>query len=71
MSEQLAFGETPEGQSLAWLAAAPMFIDGDQVTALYNAVVKPEYEHGTVTVSLKNLRSGKLEGQGELVIDQW
>jgi hypothetical protein len=43
-----------------------MFIDGDQVTALYNAVAKPEYENGTITVSLKKLRSGKLEGEGTL-----
>lgn len=66
MSKQLTFGETPEGRSLAWLADAPMFIDGEQVTALYNAVAKPEYENGTITVSLKNLRSGKVEGEGAL-----
>jgi hypothetical protein len=35
MSEQLTFGETPEGRGLAWLADAPMFINGQQVTALY------------------------------------
>jgi hypothetical protein len=28
MSEQLTFGDTPEGRSLAWLADAPIFIDG-------------------------------------------
>jgi hypothetical protein len=38
----------------------------EQVTALYNAVANPEYENGTVTVTLKRLRSGKVEGEGAL-----
>ena len=52
-----------------------MFIDGEQVTALYNAVAKPEYESGTLTISLKKLSSGKIEGEGaveaELGVASW
>jgi hypothetical protein len=61
---QKAFAETPIGRSLAWLADAPLFIDGTQVAALYNAVVKPEYKEATVKVSLKNLKSLELTGEG-------
>jgi hypothetical protein len=76
MSEQPKFCElTPAGRCLAWLADAPMFIDGEQVTALYNAVAKPEYESGTLKISLKKLSSGKIEGEGsveaELGVASW
>src|ERR1700745_3761760 len=76
MSEQPKFCEpTPTGRCLAWLADAPVFIDGEQVTALYNAVAKPEYESGTLTISLKKLSSGKIEGEGaveaELAVASW
>src|SRR6266480_5157813 len=64
MSAQKSFAETPTGRSLAWLADAPLFIDGAQVAALYNAVVKPEYKEATVKVSLKNLKSLELTGEG-------
>jgi hypothetical protein len=40
-----------------------MLIDGESVTALHNAAAKPKYEDGTITVSLKKLRSGKVKGE--------
>ena len=67
----------PEGLklSLEWLADAPLFADDEQITALYDAVVRPETETGKITISLEKLRgeSGKLHGkiQGEIGISSW
>ena len=58
-----SFLETPGGRSLAWLADAPMFIDGEQVSALYNAVAKPEHETGKITLSLKDKKQFQVEGK--------
>jgi hypothetical protein len=62
-------------RSLAWLADAPLFIDGQQVAALYDAVVKPEYKEASVTLSLKNLKSIELTGkagvEGEISAAAW
>jgi hypothetical protein len=49
---------------LGWLADAPMFIDSDQVTALYNAVIKREYETEKVSLSLKRAKSFQLSAGG-------
>src|SRR5262249_28899686 len=49
MSTPDNFLETPGGQSLAWLADAPMFIDADQISAIYNAVARPEYATEKIT----------------------
>jgi len=60
------FLATPGGRSLAWLADAPLFIDGDQVSALYNAVAKPEHETSKITLSLKNTKQFGLEGEAKV-----
>jgi len=59
MSAQPSPDATPV-LNLAWLADAPMFIDSDQVTALYNAVVKPEYQTDKVSLRLKDSDKFKL-----------
>lgn len=45
----------PDASSVVWLADAPLFIDADQIAALYDAIVKPERDQGTITLSTKNL----------------
>ncbi len=69
------FSKTPGGKALGWIADAPMFIDGDQVTALYNAVAKPEHETEKITLSLKDTKEFHLEGKaslgGELGLADW
>jgi hypothetical protein len=42
--------------ALGWLADAPLFIDGDQITAFYEAVVKPEGKIGRVSISLDDIQ---------------
>lgn len=56
--------DDPMGVALAWLADAPLFIDSDQVSAFYDAVVRPEGQHGKVTISLERFKgqTTKLEG---------
>src|SRR5256885_2226043 len=63
METQDVFLDTRGGRSLAWLADAPTFIDADQVSALYNAVAKPEHVAGKITLSLKDSKEFKLEGK--------
>jgi hypothetical protein len=46
-------------RELAWLADAPLFIDGPQVTAFYEAVVAPSAHEKRITISLKNLEGKK------------
>src|SRR5215813_13052393 len=46
-------------RELAWLADAPLFIDGPQVEAFYEAVVAPSAKEKRVTISLKNLEGKK------------
>jgi hypothetical protein len=42
---------------LLWLADAPMFIDSEQVSALYHAVLKPDTEQAAIKLNLKGLRT--------------
>lgn len=67
--------DTTGGRSLAWLADAPMFIDGEQVAALYNAVAKPEHETAKITLSLEKATKFGLEGkgavEGEIGLAKW
>lgn len=63
MTQANSFAETPAGRSLAWLADAPLFIDGIQIAALYDAVAKPEYETATIKVNLKNIKSFEVTGE--------
>ncbi len=44
-----------DASSLVWLADAPLFIDAHQVAAFYDAIVKPERDQGTITLSTKTL----------------
>jgi hypothetical protein len=59
-------------QSLGWLADAPLFIDGPQVEAFYDAVVQPEAEEGPTTRSVRissreeSQLGGKLEAEVSL-----
>jgi hypothetical protein len=59
-------------QSLGWLADAPLFIDGPQVEAFYDAVIQPEAEQGAVTRSVRissreeSQLGGKLEAEVSL-----
>lgn len=41
-------------RALSWLADAPLFIDGAQVAAFYDAVVRPEHAEGAVTLSVSS-----------------
>lgn len=38
--------------NLGWLADSPLFIDGDRINSLYNAVVHPEYEQEQVKLQV-------------------
>jgi hypothetical protein len=44
---------------LAWLADAPLFIDSDQVSAFYDAVVMPENDTEKITISTKEMNLAK------------
>ena len=58
---------------LAWLADAPMFIDGPQVTDFYDAVLRPRYK--TVQLELARERAEQLEkslgGKLEAKLPTW
>lgn len=45
--------------TLAWLADAPLFIDGEQVGAFYDAVVRPEGRRGKTVISLERYEGQK------------
>ncbi|MGC4805257.1 hypothetical protein [Micromonospora sp. DT233] len=51
---------------LSWLADAPLFIDGEQVTAFYDAVVMPEHKDGKISISTKDIRLSKTSTSGKL-----
>jgi hypothetical protein len=66
---------TAESQAelaLSWLADAPLFIDGPQVSAFYDAVVRPEHAEGTVKISVSGSHSAgsttSVEGGAEASI---
>src|SRR4051794_12595070 len=46
---QQAIAELPE--ELLWLLDAPLFIDQKQVDAFYDAVIRPDYEGTSLTLS--------------------
>jgi hypothetical protein len=62
------------GTSLAWLADAPLFIDRDQVSGFYDAVVRPEGRQGKTVISLERYegQTTKLEGsvEGEISVSK-
>jgi hypothetical protein len=51
---------------IPWLADAPLFIDGEQVSALYDAVVSPEVETGKISISTKGITLSKTSTGGKL-----
>jgi hypothetical protein len=59
--------DEPDGpdlpQELLWLLDAPMFIDEEQVEAFYDAVLRPDYEGATLTLSAAVTRSNKIVGE--------
>jgi hypothetical protein len=61
--------------TLGWLADAPLFIDDDQVSAFYDAVVRPEGQQGKVTISLESFegQTTKLGGTAgvEASVSTW
>src|SRR5436305_803017 len=75
MSTPDNFLDTPGGRSLAWLADAPLFIDADQVAAIYNAVARPEHATEKITLSLSKSTKFGFEGKGsaeaELGLATW
>ncbi|MFC8615577.1 hypothetical protein ACFT9M_04035 [Micromonospora purpureochromogenes] len=59
--EEAASPEIP----LAWLADAPLFIDAEQVSAFYDAVVMPEHDTDKIAISTKNVRLTKTNVTGK------
>lgn len=59
--------------TLAWLADAPLFIDKQLVGAFYDAVVKPEYEEGTISLSTETMKSLKasIEAEAKIEVKPW
>ena len=51
---------------LLWLADAPLFIDETQVNALYDAVLRPDYE--LTTVALGNSISAQTTLGGQMTL---
>src|SRR5829696_4318042 len=54
--------------NLGWLADAPLFIDGDRIDSLYDAVVHPEYEQEQVKLETlsENCQVEQYMGTGQL-----
>lgn len=52
----------------AWLFDAPLFIDADRITSLYNAVALPAYEQEEFTIALSDLKVSKWEAGAQLEV---
>lgn len=65
--------ETPtEGDAqrgLSWLADAPLFIDGPQVGAFYDAVVRPDHAEGAVTIAVSGSHTSGSTTSGEVGVE--
>src|SRR5437870_3331374 len=48
---------------LLWLLDAPLFIDNKQVEAFYDAILRPDYEGASVTLSNSIAKGTKLGAQ--------
>jgi len=72
-----AQAENLEGEirHLSWLADAPLFIDSRQIEGFYDAVVRPEYQGGAITISSSYLeRIGtekKISGGIKIALLKW
>lgn len=51
---------------LTWLADAPLFLDSEQVTAFYDATIRPEFEAGVITLSKSQMRAKRTTLEGGL-----
>jgi hypothetical protein len=49
--EELSGQEIRLPEQVLWLHDAPLFIDEEQIDALYDAILAPDYEEGTRTIS--------------------
>jgi hypothetical protein len=69
-SEQAAQKEGPAAKplpsELLWLADAPMFIDEKQVEAFYDAVLRPDYEGTSLTLSSSISDGRKIGGSASV-----
>jgi hypothetical protein len=63
-SSALAKGSVPE--HLAWLADAPLFIDGDQIERFYDAVVRPSSREESRKLIFTQESMSELAGKGTL-----
>jgi len=52
---------SPISRALAWLADAPLFLDSRQVTAFYNAVLRPQCEDGVIELPSRD------QGQADVI----
>ncbi|MEN6625400.1 MAG: hypothetical protein ABFD69_04130 [Candidatus Sumerlaeia bacterium] len=60
---------------LTWLADTPLFIDGDQVRAFYDAVVRPEYEEKGIELTFseesKNAIQANVGAEAKVGLADW
>ena len=61
--ELVQAGSTELSGQLGWLRDAPLFIDRLAIDAIYDAVVRPTYHDGAVTVSVTEAEKKALEGK--------
>lgn len=52
--------------AIAWLADAPLFIDGPLVSSFYDAVVQPEGHRKKIVLSLEKYRNQKVDLRGSV-----
>lgn len=60
----------PSVLDLAWLADAPLFLDGRQIERFYDAVVRPTHVEGATSITISESDEGtvttKVSGEGKL-----
>lgn len=60
--DRVEISESP----LTWLADAPLFLDSEQVTAFYDATIRPEFESGVITLSKSQIAAKRSAFEGGL-----
>ena len=58
-------------KELLWLFDAPLFIDGQQVDAFYDAVLRPDYEGTALTLSNSVVKGATVGGQASVGVMPW
>lgn len=61
-----ATNASPPEVPLAWLADAPLFIDAEQISAFYDAVVMPENDTDKISISTKDVALSKTSVTGKV-----